>query len=325
MPAPSSVIGTSGLPVWVVDGAGNTTQSGSETVEGGIVLAPSAAPPAAPGSVSLYNNNGILTISGTLALPGNITLGTVTITGNLGVGGNITVTGTTTNTGLATFNGGISVPGGTADIVGEIVAHTQLTYLNAGTPSTPSSAAKTWAAGGQLMELNPQGLVQTVSSTIAVTTAPTTVANTAAITALQAFTVPAGDPAAGAVYQVTGWGVYSDTLTPTLTFTLDWGGVAGTVLAATAAVALPASITNSPFSYVATVVFSSATSAVARIQLTVDQSIVTGAANTYIATPAAAVTVSTSGANALVMAVTWSAASASNTITLTGGMIQRLA
>jgi hypothetical protein len=128
------------------------------------------------------------------------------------------------------------------------------------------------------------------------------------------------------VYRVEGYGVYGTTGTPTLQFTLYWGGTGGTVLATMAtAITLPATVTNAPFDYEATVTFRSTTSAVGKIKVSIDQSTTTDLANVYISVPSTATTVVTTGANALVLAVTWSAASTLNTISLLGGSVSRVA
>lgn len=151
------------------------------------------------------------------------------------------------------------------------------------------------------------------------------VANSAALTALQTATVPANDVAAGTTYRITGWGVYSVTGTPTLTFALYYGGIAGTVFAAIPAVTAASGIVNAPFYYDAEVTFHSATSCSSVLRLTLATSASTDAAAVYVATPAATLTgLSTATAKDLTIGFTWSAASASNTISLTSGSIRRL-
>jgi hypothetical protein len=69
---------------------------------------------------------------------GGTVTGNQTITGNLAVGGNESVTGT-------------------ENVTGELVSHTQLTMLNAGQPSTPSTGAKLWTLGNEVMALGADG------------------------------------------------------------------------------------------------------------------------------------------------------------------------
>lgn len=194
------------------------------------------------------------------------------------------------------------------------------------TPATPASGNATFTnSAGQLSSVSATGLVAIIGGVTQATSATTTVANTASATALQSYTVPANDPIAGAVYTMTGYGVYSDTGTPTLTFTLYWGGVAGTSLTAVPAITLGSGVTNVPYSYTVTVNFRSATSAVATINLSLGTSAATDAASSFVAVSASPVAVTSTSANALTLGVTWSAASASNTISLLGGFVERIA
>lgn len=232
--------------------------------------------------------------------------------------------GTLTATGLAVTNN--QTVGGTLMVTGLITPSSGVNLTGISTPGTPGTSNVIYADSlFRPSSVNPSGLVQTLSGTIQATTSTTTVASTASITSLQAFTVPANDVAAGTIYQMTGYGVYSDTGTPTIIFTLLWGGTGGTTVIALPAITLPLNITNSPFSYVATVNFRSTTSVMANVVLNIDTSIATDLCSTYVASPTSPVTVTTTGANALTMAVTWSASSSSNTISLNGGMIQRIA
>lgn len=222
---------------------------------------------------------------------------------------------------------GNSTVGGTLGVTGLLTASSGVNTPAIATPATPAASATAYTRTGPTMPASivPSGLVMTDGGTVQTTTSTTTVANTAAATALQSFTVPANDPAAGSVYAVTGYGIYSCTGTPTLQFVFYWGGVAGTVIASVPAVTLAVGITNSPFSYSGVVNFSSTTSVFASLMLNIDTSVATDLCSTYIATPTAAVTVVSNAGSALTVGVTWGTASASNTISLTGGMVQRLA
>ena len=179
--------------------------------------------------------------------------------------------------------------------------------------------------GGGLTLTQPSGLVETLAGLVQAQSSTVTVSNTITATALSSFTVPANDPAAGSVYRVEGYGVYSTTGTPTLQFILYWGGTTGTVLASIPAVTLPSSITNAPFRYQATVTFRSTTSAVAQLALYLDTSTTTDSVSSYLAVPSSATTVTTTSANALAVGVTWGTASSSNTISLLGGTVDRVA
>lgn len=178
------------------------------------------------------------------------------------------------------------------------------------------------AAAGGLQLTQPSGLVQAVGGVLHAQTSTTTVANTTAATALTGFSVPAGDPSAGSVYRLRGYGVYSTTGTPTLAFTLAWGG---TSIAAVPAATLPSSISGAPFSYEAEIVLRSATSATGMLRVMIDTSKSTDAAASYLGVSATAVTVSTSSAATLAVTAAWGTASASNTISLVGGSVERIA
>jgi hypothetical protein len=204
------------------------------------------------------------------------------------------------------------------------VGEVQLANATTVPTTNPTAGALVYATSGLVTSRIPSGLVQTVGGLVQSQTSTVTVTATSAITALQSFTVPANDIAAGAIYELTGFGVYSDSATPTITFTLLWGGTGGTVLAVTPAITTVA-VTNAPFFYECLINFRSTTSAWGVINLSLDTSTATDIASTYIASPTAATTITTTGSNALVLAVTWSSNSASNTISLNGGMVQRTA
>lgn len=70
-----------------------------------------------------------------------------------------------------------------------------------------------------------------------------TVANTATETILfPNITIPANYMQDGRVFRLRIWGAYGTTATPTLAFTLRWGGVSGTILAKSAAVTTTSSV-----------------------------------------------------------------------------------
>lgn len=71
-----------------------------------------------------------------------------------------------------------------------------------------------------------------------------TIATTASETIIfPDVTIPAWFMADGRVLRLRAWGRYGSTATPTLTFRVRWGGVAGTVLAASGAVTVGATVT----------------------------------------------------------------------------------
>lgn len=182
-------------------------------------------------------------------------------------------------------------------------------------------------AAGILSVTSKGGAAGVVQVTPAAQTATTTVSNTTTETVLQTYTVPANDPQAGSVYHMTGFGVYSATASPTLDFIVRWGGTGGTLIASISTAFTALNLTNIPFWYDAIVTFRSTTSCTAAFNLEVAQTATGGADNavSYIGTPAAATTVTTTGSSALVVDVVWGTASASNTISILGGCVRRLA
>lgn len=247
---------------------------------------------------------------------------------------NTTVNGTLTATGLVTAQAGATVTGSeTVSTNLTVGSGTSLGDNGAGEIqlATVTTEATTNPTGGVLLYANsvnhlkwrdPNGLNPVIGGSLSAVTSTTTVANSAALTALQTFTIPANDAITGSSYRVTGYGVYSVTLTPTLTFALYWGGIGGTLLAAVPAVTAASGITNAPFFYTALVNFRSTTSCTAMLKLDLDTSAATDAAQAYVATPTAPTTVTTTANSDLTVGFTWSAASASNTISLLGGNVE---
>lgn len=89
---------TTGQVVILLDGDGDIIGTGVLTMAQGIVLATSSAPAAAPGSVAIYNPDGVsIAFRGSDGQPISQTVtGNLTVTGNESVGGTLAVTGTTT-------------------------------------------------------------------------------------------------------------------------------------------------------------------------------------------------------------------------------------
>ncbi|MET7477642.1 glycosyl hydrolase family 28-related protein [Streptomyces sp. NPDC005648] len=207
--------------------------------------------------------------------------------------------------------------GGGVGVVGLVNASTA--------PSTTISGGLAfYSTGGQLAQANSQGLAQVLGGVVQAQTSTITVANTTSPTALTSFTFPANDVAAGTVYRLTGYGVYSTTGTPTLQFVLYWGGTAGVALATIPAITT-ATLTSAPFWYDAEVTFRSTTSAFGALRLELATSTTTDATSTYVNTPSASTTVASNATKALTVGVTWGTASSSNTISLLGGHVERIA
>ena len=201
--------------------------------------------------------------------------------------------------------------------------------LLANQSAAPAAAAtgQVYGLAGQPQWINPQGLTGAIPGCQGglLTAGITTVANTSAETVLQTFSIPASDPAAGSVYQMVGWGVYSDTGTPNLSLGSRWGGISGTSLSTIAATALGSTVTSQSFKIDCMLNFLSATSAQVFMTLQLGTSTSTDATTTLTSTPSAAVTVSASTAKTWVTTVTFGAASSSNTISLLAGYTIRLA
>lgn len=149
------------------------------------------------------------------------------------------------------------------------------------------------------------------------------IVNSVAETALQTLQLDANEVTAGSVYEFSGWGVYSNTGTPTATFNIRLGGTAGTLLAA-AIVTTPTAGANDAFRFNGSVNFHSATKATAIVRAefsthTTDVDVLgLGSSN-------GEVTVDTTTAKTLGVDLVWGTASASNTLMLQGGYAKRVA
>ncbi|MFE3031589.1 hypothetical protein ACFXKY_08060 [Streptomyces canus] len=161
--------------------------------------------------------------------------------------------------------------------------------------------------------------------------ASTTVANTTSETVMAVMTIPANDAVAGAVYRIKAWGTASVTGTPTLTLRSRLGGVAGTALGSSGARTASSGVTNR--SWQVTVDLVCLTTGVSGTwfasQITYEA--VSLAAAAPFASPGlildgtAAATADSTISEDLVLTATWSAASASNTLTCRGYSAERVA
>lgn len=161
------------------------------------------------------------------------------------------------------------------------------------------------------------GVINSITST-------TTIANSAVLSTLQSGTIPANQPIAGSIYEMHGSGMYSVTGTPTLQFSLYWGGIAGTNLITFATFGATSGITGANFDYEIRLNFRSSTSVVATMTNNINTNATSNSSNVYTDTPSP-VTVTTTSASALAVGFQWSAASASNTISLLGGYLEQVA
>lgn len=156
------------------------------------------------------------------------------------------------------------------------------------------------------------------------TAAGTALANSTTLTDISVapqFTLPANFLQAGSSLSFSAFGVLSTTATPTILLGFYYGGVAGTALATTGAVTTGSGVTNVPWRIeLETAIRTTGTSGTAMSQgkfflgTTVAAWTSLPMPNTALAT----VTVDTTAAKVLSVGAQWSAASASNTITLHG-------
>jgi hypothetical protein len=196
-------------------------------------------------------------------------------------------------------------------------------YSGAGGSST--------AGGGGLHEtLNAQGLYTLQGGVVpgSVIVAASTVANTSAETQLAGLTIPASDVVAGATYMLKLSGVYSDTGTPTLAWGLRYGGAAGTSIVANGATptTLGSGVSNIPFQVEAVITFWTTTTATGYYTVDLGTNASTLATTRLTnSSGTSAVTVVSTSSKVLSLTVTFSAASASNTISAVTAYGMRLA
>jgi len=169
------------------------------------------------------------------------------------------------------------------------------------------------------------------SETLAWATADgTAVANTTTETIIfPNITIPANFMQDGRTLRLTAYGRYSTTATPTLTFAVRWGGVAGTIISQSGAITTGSTVTAAQWKLSIVIqvrtngssgtVFSMGDvtlheDAVATAGTVTNYGMVNPMASAGVATPAA-VTVDLTADTALSITADWSAASASNTLT----------
>ena len=228
----------------------------------------------------------------------------------------------------------------TADLTGTFLRKdglyvTPFQGIPAVVPGTPVAQVSSFSgtggnattAGGGLHEtLNAQGLYTLQGGVVpgSVITAAGTVANTSAITQLVGLTIPAADVTAGAVYLIKASGVYSDTGTPTIAFGLVYGGAGGTSIATLTSAALGSGVSNLSFAVEAQIQFWTTTTATGYATVDIGGTAPTVTRNAA-ASGNASVAVTTGTSKVLSLCVTWSAASASNTISAMTAYGMRLA
>lgn len=144
--------------------------------------------------------------------------------------------------------------------------------------------------------------------------------NTTGLQPILTFNIPANDPAAGSVYEITGYGVFTTNATATtMSMALTWAGTSITTIGT--APTITASLTNAPFMFKAIVNIRSTTTAVGYLEFKLATSATTGAFNSYLISASSAVTITTTSTSALAVQVNFNNA---QSMTLTGGDVRRV-
>jgi hypothetical protein len=219
------------------------------------------------------------------------------------------------------FGGGVGVLG--------------ISNANTAPSSSISGGAVLYAQSGLLKSSTAAGLNQIITGSQAAATSPVTLAGTTTtINSLGSVSVPANDVVAGAVYSFFMSGTVSTAGSNVQIATLDirWGGTTGTVLTslvtATSAPALVASLSAVPILIQGYVTFTSTTAAASCIEVYVQNNTSASTANavqTWLAT-GTTTGLTTSSTKVLSVDWTWGASnsSASNTYTINSSSFERI-
>lgn len=199
---------------------------------------------------------------------------------------------------------------------------TDVILARTGTNTLGTASGDHFKVGGDLKLVNGATIYRNALSTA------TTVANTITQTAIATHTIPASDAVAGAVYLVRAWGTLGVTGTPTITFVCKLGGTGGATMVTFPAVTVRSGATDGFWDLefylaCATTGASGTWSPMAKYT----HNFLTSATTYTPVGPitSAPVTRDTTVSNDMVLCATWSAASASNTITCRGFTGQRIA
>ncbi len=161
-------------------------------------------------------------------------------------------------------------------------------------------------------------------------TGSVTYANSTTETVLSSFTIPANDAVVGACYRIEMWGQAGCTGTPTITFRARIGGVAGTSLSPNV-LTFASGVTSKRWrcSVLVTCTATGASGAWASSIVTQSSIPTSGSSSstdcTVIADGTAGAVRDTTVSSDLVITGLWSAASASNTLTMDGYIAERVA
>lgn len=156
----------------------------------------------------------------------------------------------------------------------------------------------------------------------------TTVANTTSQSVIAGYTIPASDAAAGAVYRIKAWGTLAVTGTPTMTFVCKLGGTVGTTMVTFPAVTVRSGAADGYWEaefYLACATTGASGTWAPMAKYTHNWLTSVTTYTTVGPIAAAPITRDTTISNDLVLCATWSAASASNTITCRGFTAGRVA
>jgi hypothetical protein len=186
-------------------------------------------------------------------------------------------------------------------------------------------SAVVWAAGQRVTAAS----LNAMEGTNALT-APTTVANTITETAIATWTIPAGDAVAGSVYRMTAWGVGSVTLTPTITWRVRVGGMAGPSSGQSGARTASSGIANHCWKVVTELcILTGGAAGTTGRQVTTTEALSVAGGAPFVS-PAVITdgttngTIDTTITNDFVLTILWSAAAAGNTITCNGAFIEHV-
>lgn len=122
--------------------------------------------------------------------------------------------------------------GSSASLGSGLVGGIEVANVTTAPTGNPTGGAVLYASSGNLFYRNPSGFIVDLSENATTsTTTATTVTGVTAITALaNGSTVAANTLAAGQVYKVKAWGVFTCTTAQNIRFDLMWGGTGGTSL-----------------------------------------------------------------------------------------------
>lgn len=259
----------------------------------------------------------------------------LTTDGGFTVVGSAAISATTESTAL-TVAGGATVSksltvGGSASLGG---AQGALGLKNITTAPTadPASGLLLYSNSGQLTSMNPQGLTIRLNGATQLSNSQNR-NNFTSNVALGTLTIPGNDPIVGATYRIKAWGIASalTATTPTYTFILKINGVSGTALA-TAAVTTASGISNRPWMIDGYVTITTAGAAGACMGQMMYHGLLTTTTTISTTTPEFRLdgTATVGSQNFTTdtdfsLTITCSAANASNSVTMSGMIAERVA